>query len=580
MKYTSKRALCWLIAALMTAALMAFVIGCTDITYAENDDATIMRSFMGYESGEPATFSIMIHGLLAIPLGLISTAFPDLPWFTYAQLAMLALSCLVIAKSIMQIFAKHQKPLWLGAAFAAMFLTVLCMKHITELTFTITAAALAAAAVLQMFSIDHDRGSWRVIVGMLGALVLVLLSFALRYEGILAVLAFCGLAFAMIVLDQYGLGQKANRSLRPMIISLVVIAVALGGMVAFRQWEIQANDAQDYLDWHDARSMVMDFHNIYNVPQEAINLVGWDDATLNAVRKWFFLDPDVTTEAFQTLDEYMVAHDTRTFMDRFASVGVQLSEMFKNFPQDMLCLGLIALATILCLAYAFLGKNKRIAVSMLIVLALCAAMTIYLGYVQRLPLRAFMMIALPCAAFAFAFLPEALPEKNLISSLCLPNNGVCLIICLAWSLFCVLDVVPSLLPSEEEELVLGSAMADLEEYALMEPDSLILYDVTLSGSDMRALPDYSEGVPHNLTFWGGWGMRSAESVKLFESFDIDVFNCDPETFLRDDVFLATGMIDPPPTLMLDWISAKTGKDVDWEIWSEWGAIYILHFYEY
>ena len=32
MKYTSKRALCWLIAALMTAALMAFVVVCTDIT--------------------------------------------------------------------------------------------------------------------------------------------------------------------------------------------------------------------------------------------------------------------------------------------------------------------------------------------------------------------------------------------------------------------------------------------------------------------------------------------------------------------------------------------------------------------
>lgn len=573
MKYSAKRALCWLIAFAMTAALMAFVIGCTDITYAENDDATIMRAFMGYESGEPATFHIMIHGLLAIPLGMLSAAFPDLPWFTYAQLAMLALSCLIIAKSIMQLFAKYKKPLWLGAVFAAMFLTVLCMKHITELTFTITAAALAAAAVLQMFSIDHDRGSWRVIIGMLGALLLVLLSFALRYEGVLAVLAFCGLAFVMIVLDQYGLGKKAKRSLRPMVISLLIIAVALGGMVAFREWEIQSNDAQAYLDWHDARSMVMDFHNIYNVPQEAIDMVGWDEATRNAVRKWFFLDADVTTEAFQTLDRYMVEHDTRTFTDRFASVGTQLSEMWRDFPMDMRCLGLIALSVLLCLLFAILRKKGRVVLSLAVVLVLCALMTVYLGYVQRLPLRAFMMIMLPLAAFAFAFLPEVLSEK-------LPANALCLVLCAAWSVFCLVGVVPSLLPSEEEELVLGSAMADLEEYALMEPDSLILYDITLSGSDMRALPDYSEGVPHNLTFWGGWGMRSAESVKLFESFDIDVFNCDPETFLRDDVFLATGAIDPPPTLMLDWISAKTGKDVDWEIWSEWGNIYILHFYEY
>lgn len=571
MTYTTRRALCWLIALLMTAAVMGFVLGATDITYAENDDATIMRSFMGYESGEPQTFHIMIHGLLAIPLGLISRAFPDLPWFTYAQLAMLGISCLVILKSILQIFLRKEKPLWTGAVFGGLFVTVLMMKHITEMTFTITAASLAAAAVLQMFSIDHDRGAWRVIVGMIGALVLVLFSFALRYEGVLAVIAFCGLAFVMIVLEHYGLGKHAKRSLKPMVISLIVIAVALGGMAAFRQYEIAANDAKDYLAWHDARSMVMDFHNIYNVPQEAIDLVGWSDETRNAVRKWFFLDGNVTTEAFQTLDRYMVEHDTRTFMDRFASVGVQLSDMFRDFPLDMRCLGLIVLAAVCCLAGAFLGKKSRIGCYVLLALALSAAMVIYLGYVQRLPLRAFMMIALPFAAFVFAFLPEVLPKKA---------NLLCLLLCAAWGVFCLIGVVPTLLPSEEEELTLGSAMADLEEYALMEPESLILFDITLSGSDMRALPDYSEGVPHNLTFWGGWNMRSAESAALFESFDIDVFDCDPETFLRDDVFLATGAIDPPPTLMLDWISAKTGKNVDWEIWSEWGNIYILHFYEY
>lgn len=573
MKYTSKRALCWLIAALMTAALMAFVLACTDITYAVNDDATIMRSFMGYESGEPATFSIMIHGLLAIPLGMISTVFPDLPWFTYAQLAMLAASCLVIAKSILQLFVKHNKPLWLGAAFAALFLTVLCMKHITSLTFTITAAALAAAAVLQMFSIDHDRGAWRVIVGMLGALILVLLSFALRYEGILAVLAFCGLAFVMIVLDQYGLGKKAKRSLRPMVISLVVIAVALGGMVAFREWEIAANDAQDYIDWHNARSMVMDFHDIHNVPAEAFDMVGWDEATRTMARKWFFLDSAMTTEDFQALDQYMVEHDTRTPAIRFASVGTQLGEMYLHYPLDVRCLLLIALVMLIGLISAIVSRNNRIISYLLLVTALVAAMTVYLGYVQRLPLRAFMMVALPYAGFAFAFLPEALPQK-------LSANALCLAVCTAWSVFCLISVIPTLLPSEEEELLLGSAMADLEEYALLEPDSLILYDVTLSGSDMRALPDYSEGVPHNLTFWGGWGMRSAESVKLFESFGIDVFNCDPETFLRDDVFLATGYVDPPPYRLQNWLSAKTGKDIDWEIWSEWGNIYILHFYEY
>ena len=33
-------------------------------------------------------------------------------------------------------------------------------------------------------------------------------------------------------------------------------------------------------------------------------------------------------------------------------------------------------------------------------------------------------------------------------------------------------------------------------------------------------------------------------------------------------------------MLLKWLEAKTGKSIDWEIWSEYGSVYILHFYEY
>ena len=102
MTHQRKRALCWLYAGLMTAAVMVFVLLGTDMHYAVNDDAGILRAFLGYESGEPASFHIYIHGILAWPLWALSTLFPGLPWFSYAQLFMLALSCTVIAKSIMQ----------------------------------------------------------------------------------------------------------------------------------------------------------------------------------------------------------------------------------------------------------------------------------------------------------------------------------------------------------------------------------------------------------------------------------------------------------------------------------------------
>ena len=42
MTHVQKRGLCWLIAVLMTAALITFVLLCTDVTFAANDDSSIM----------------------------------------------------------------------------------------------------------------------------------------------------------------------------------------------------------------------------------------------------------------------------------------------------------------------------------------------------------------------------------------------------------------------------------------------------------------------------------------------------------------------------------------------------------
>ena len=44
MTHAKKRGLCWLIAAVMTAALMIFVLTSTDMLYATNDDAGIMHA--------------------------------------------------------------------------------------------------------------------------------------------------------------------------------------------------------------------------------------------------------------------------------------------------------------------------------------------------------------------------------------------------------------------------------------------------------------------------------------------------------------------------------------------------------
>jgi len=569
MIHSRKRALCWLYAALMTAVMMVFVLAFTDVTFAMNDDSGILRSFLGYESGTPASFHIYIHGLLAWPLYWLSGAFPGLPWFSYAQMALLALSCMVIAKSIMQSFLKYRKPLWAGAVLAAAFLVTLCMKYTIRFTFTQTSALLGAAAVAQIQSIEHDRGGWRVVLGMAGALALVAFSYALRQITALPVLAFCGLAWAAALAQQYG--RKQGRSVRPMILSLVMVAVVMLGLVTVREWEISHSDAQDYLAWQESNTEVIDFYGLHTVPEEAFEMVGWDPATRAMAQKWCFLDSDLSTEAFLELTEYMHAHDQRTVAERIGEAQETLVNAVRGNAEDMRCmlLGLLmGAAALLCAVVC-----RRWVVVLEIAAAVCggAVMLFYLAYGGRLPLRALLMVLLPAAALFAGLLPCVIPKKA----------GLPLALCAAAiAVWCMCSFLPGLLPNTEEDLELGNAMGDLEEYALSEPESLFIYDDTLVGADVRAFPYYTEEMPHNITFWGGWGLRSPESKQLFENFGIDLDNFDPYTLLRDDVFIASGRVDPPPTLILNWLREKVGENIDWEIWSEWGNVYIFHFYEY
>ena len=121
-------------------------------------------------------------------------------------------------------------------------------------------------------------------------------------------------------------------------------------------------------------------------------------------------------------------------------------------------------------------------------------------------------------------------------------------------------------------------MGDLEEYASWEPDSFFLYDDMLVGADLRAFPEYPDGLIGNTAFWGGWEMRSPESIRQFAAYDIDLTDFDPEIFLRGDVYVASGRVDPPPTLLWNWLREELGDDVQCELWAENGTVFFFSFY--
>ncbi|MEG0902344.1 MAG: hypothetical protein RSG96_09495, partial [Clostridia bacterium] len=77
-------------------------------------------------------------------------------------------------------------------------------------------------------------------------------------------------------------------------------------------------------------------------------------------------------------------------------------------------------------------------------------------------------------------------------------------------------------------------------------------------------------------YWGGWGARSAEYMAQLAAFGIDGAAMDATIFLRDDVRLLRGMLDPPPMLLYNYLNEKVAADYMPDV--DWGGIHSFCFY--
>lgn len=563
-----QRALSWLPAILMTAVLFALCFLFLDVHYAVNDDAGIQRAFIGYETGTPARFHLFIHGLLALPLAWLGSAAPTVAWFSWLQIALLFLACVVLAKSLMQCCLKAQKPLWQGVVLAAAALAALGVRPVARITFTQTAALLGAAAVAQLLSVDHAHATDKqVILGMVGALALVVAAYALRQVAALPILAFCGLAVGYIALTDYGFGAKARRSLKPLIVSVCLAAVVMGGLVGWRALECRQDGVREYLAWQQANTPVIDYIGVNNLTEDQLSAVGWTPVTRDLLNDWCFLDRRLTTDSFRRVANLAQTH-TPALSQRLQSAQHTVAFTVQENRATLLCVAVAGLALILCVWAALAARRWLPALAALLAALGAAAMLLYLALSGRLPVHAMLMALLPSAAFILCLLPACMPGRG--------ASAACVTLCALWTVVALCSAVPALLPNQEEEL--SNPLQELEECALLDPESLYLYDYTLVSADLRLFPDYSNGVPHNIAFWGGWGMRSPESVAQFAAFDIDLVNFDPETFLRDDVYLASGRVDPPPTLILNWLRQEVDPYADVMLAAEYSTLYLFQFY--
>lgn len=557
---------CWLWGAGITALLWGFLLCFSDIYFAANDDQFILRAMTGFQPGGTPDFHPFLLGFYVYPLRWLQHFFPGVAWYSLLELLLLALALTVILKSLLQCWLRAGRRLRTGLLLCAGYAALYGSNYLARVTFTVTGAMLGAAAVAQILSIDCQSASDRSLLrAMTLAILLLILCYGLRQLSLVPVLGYCGIAFLLRFCSFFGFGKQTKRSARPMLVAAGLALLILGGLFAGRALEIRLKQKQDALQWQQARSQVLDYINLKSLPSEALESVGWTDEQRILLDKWNTMDEAISTEALRSVRKNWYNSETTT------TAGAAIEDLRWRSPwfvQTMVVLFGLGLFALFC-AFRNRRENPWLPLALLMTGLLCFLFFCYLALKGRLPYRAVTVALLPAAAMVFCLLGECpLPtaRKGWRAAL-----GILLAVSVAAPLPALLGAV-----RRHRSPWDYNAHADMDAQALTHPDLLLIYSTELV-NDMRMFPDTSQGVPQNLTFWGGWSRGSDEYNAKLAAFGLDGEHFTAADWLRPALRFIS-LKEAPDEALLAYLRSELGP-VEWEAEKVSAGLYFFRFFQ-
>ena len=558
--------LCWLWGAGITALLWGFLLCFSDIYFAANDDQFILRAMTGFQPGGTPDFHPFLLGFYVYPLRWLQRFFPGVAWYSLLELLLLALALTVILKSLLQCWLRAGRRLRTGLLLCAGYAALYGSNYLARVTFTVTGAMLGAAAVAQILSIDCQSASDRSLLrAMTLAILLLILCYGLRQLSLVPVLGYCGIAFLLRFCSFFGFGKQTKRSARPMLVAAGLALLILGGLFAGRALEIRLKQKQDALQWQQARSQVLDYINLKSLPSEALESVGWTDEQRILLDKWNTMDEAISTEALRSVRKNWYNSETTT------TAGAAIEDLRWRSPwfvQTMVVLFGLGLFALFC-AFRNRRENPWLPLALLMTGLLCFLFFCYLALKGRLPYRAVTVALLPAAAMVFCLLGECpLPtaRKGWRAAL-----GILLAVSMAAPLPALLGAIRRRRSPWDY-----NAHADMDAQALAHPDLLLIYSTELV-NDMRMFPDTSQGVPQNLTFWGGWSRGSDEYNAKLAAFGLDGEHFTAADWLRPALRFIS-LKEAPDEALLAYLRSELGP-VEWEAEKVSAGLYFFRFFQ-
>lgn len=592
----------WFLGMLLASLLFALLFAFSSFQYGSTEDASILRSILGYEGGQPATFHLYLHTGFAWLLWGLTKLMPGIAWFSLLQLLILWFSQGVIVKSLAQLSRRRGCTVWPGAFTGALFLAFYAVQLTCRVSFMTTAALAGGAAVAQLAGVDFTRDRrGAVLWPFLGSTVLLLCAYGLRQLSVLPPLCFWALTLLTKLTAAFGKGKRPLRAARPVLAGVLITALLLGGGALLREAEIRLSGTRPLLQWHTERIRLLDSADSKaTATPETLSQIGWSVPAFTLFTAQYFLDDALTLPDLRVLHaQQTVAQPSPTLSQQAATALANAETGLRQNPALQLGFwAALGMATAALWLMLLLGEHNPAAILSVPLAVLGGVLMMLLASLQRRPsAHALACVLYPLAAFVFAAfhgafsLPvrrraapaqagstPALPspasaslrkENPLAVALLAASLALCL-----WAGISATVLMADAVRDGQEISLADRSIAQLDAYAQQNPSLLFIYDTTLL-PDTRMFPLTPVDLAGNALFWGGNAARTPRWYAAFAKYGHT--RLDATLFLQRNVLLASTM-PRPLTALLVHIAQAAGKPVAWAYADSSGDLHFFRFY--
>lgn len=430
-----------LLAFLITGIYFVFIYRMIPFIYDINDDVAMRNVAAGVITGEPDAHLLHIKYLLGL---VIAGLYRLLPGFDWYGLVLIGIMLFSLAMVLYRGLAADRGLLWRLCYTVLTLLLFTCtgLRHVTAFQWTVTAAMAGAAGIYLFYTADRGD-SFRTRMEEGTAVLLVLLSLAVRDDVFLMVLPIAALCFWW----KYGSVEKNGPVGRKegavpfgrgfwkvweirwkgwsvtlehvsVLLGLIAGVLILLGAEAFAY---RSPEWREFRTYNVNREAIMDYYGLKNYEEdpEFFDSLGiTPEEAENLQRYSLYLVEDLYSEKMAALarhsrEVYIQEHPfARRISTAVSKIDAHLGKESYH-PVNLLCFGIIA--AVLGLGF---GQNRKQLGLALSVLGVWAAYWFYLGYrnriVERVGFALYLLMLLTMLAvwYRTAFLENSFEGRN------------------------------------------------------------------------------------------------------------------------------------------------------------------------